>query len=193
MEGTEVGNATDSAYQSGLAGLGCNWRAGRFRQLSRIAGQPVNSQEPSVKELIARLPRTFVPAINEKLNGWQLLFPAEQRLLTAQLTWLAELKKAAFDQLFAPVNRIEGQMELPKWRHDASSLSIEDTAIIARSPYYPQWRTEVERVFEHLDDGVERAHALPEFHRLLICVFPRGFQSHVIPGLRSSNPVGTSS
>ena len=129
---------------------------------------------PSAKDLITRLPRTFVPAINEKLEGWELLFPAEQRLLTAQLTWLAGLPKSDFDHLFAPVNQVESLMALPKWRHDAASLSIEDTAIIARSPYYPQWRSEVEKAFVRIDEGVEQAHTLPNYPRLLICMLPPG-------------------
>ena len=36
---------------------------------------------PPDNALIARLPRTFAPALREKLNGWEFLFPAERRLL----------------------------------------------------------------------------------------------------------------
>ena len=36
------------------------------------------------KELLKRLPRTFVPALNEQLNKWDLLFPAEQRAINRQ-------------------------------------------------------------------------------------------------------------
>ena len=33
------------------------------------------------KELLKRLPRTFVPSLNEQLEKWDLLFPVEQRTL----------------------------------------------------------------------------------------------------------------
>ena len=52
------------------------------------------------KELLARLPRTFVPALNEQMRGWDLLFPAEQRSIRAQLDWLARQPGAEFDKLF---------------------------------------------------------------------------------------------
>jgi len=129
---------------------------------------------PEIKELAARLPRTFAPALNDQLNQWTLLFPAEQRRLKAQLDWLSRLSPDECKRLFAPVVEIESRMELPRWTSSTAGLTVEDTGILARSPYYPQWRTEVEKVFSRIDDGVEGAEALPGPPRLLLCVLPSG-------------------
>jgi len=40
---------------------------------------------PVSPELLARLPRTFVPALNEQIKNWDLLFPAERRTIGAQI------------------------------------------------------------------------------------------------------------
>jgi len=126
------------------------------------------------KELLARLPRTFVPALNEQMRGWDLLFPAEQRSIRAQLDWLARLPGAQFDDLFLPVKQLEAHMELPAWNLASERLSIDDTSILVRSPYYPQWRAAVEKVFAQIDAGIAsgRAQALP--NRLVVCTLPAG-------------------
>ena len=126
------------------------------------------------RELLARLPRTFVPALNEQMRGWDLLFPAEQRSIRAQLDWLARLPGAEFDKLFAPVKQLEARMDLPAWSLASERLSIDDTSVLVRSPYYPQWRDAVQKVFEQIDAGVlnGRAQALP--NRLLVCALPAG-------------------
>jgi hypothetical protein len=129
---------------------------------------------PRVQALIARLPRTFGPALSEKLKGWELLFPAEQRLLRAQLDWLASLPPSELTALVLPINAIERKMNLRGLKQEAAGLSIAETAEIARSPYYPQWRSEVEKVFERIDQGVESSGGLPGFPRLVVNVLPGG-------------------
>ena len=129
---------------------------------------------PEIKELAARLPRTFAPALNDQLNQWTLLFPAEQRRLKAQLDWLSRLSPDECKRLFAPVVEIESRMELPRWTSSTAGLTVEDTGILARSPYSPQWRTEVEKVFSRIDDGVEGSGPLHGPPRLLLCVLPAG-------------------
>src|ERR1051326_2561691 len=100
---------------------------------------------PISKELVARLPKTFGPALNEQFKQWDLLFPAEQRSLTAQLDWLANLPPARFNDLLKPVFDTEAKMDLAHWNASASALSVHDAGLLARSPYYPQWRSAVEQ------------------------------------------------
>ena len=125
-------------------------------------------------ELVARLPRTFGPALNDQLKQWALLFPAEQRRLKAQLDWLSRLPPAEFEQLFASLVEIESKMDLPRWTSNSAGLTVEETGILARSPYYPQWRTAAEKVFSRIDDGVEEPGGLPSPPRLLLCILPAG-------------------
>ena len=120
------------------------------------------------KELVARLPRTFGPALNDQLKQWALLFPAEQRRLKAQLDWLSRLPPAEFEQLFASLVEIESKMDLPRWTSNSAGLTVEETGILARSPYYPQWRTAAEKVFSRIDDGVEEPEGC---HRRRGCCF----------------------
>lgn len=132
---------------------------------------------PSYQELIARLPRTFGPALNDQFRQWDLLFPAERRLLRAQLDWLEALGRDEFAELFAPIAGLERKMDLPPPRVAAAGMTIHDTGVLARSPMYPQWRTEVERVFARINSAVESAGAVSQVRRLLVCVLPAGLSA----------------
>jgi hypothetical protein len=123
---------------------------------------------------MARLPRTFRPALNEQLRNWELLFPAEQRRLESQLDWLSHLPAGEFQRLFAAIVELESRMELPRWDASASGLTVQDVGLLARSPLYPKWRVEAETVFSTIDNGVEKAGRLRKEPRLVMCVLPPG-------------------
>jgi hypothetical protein len=125
------------------------------------------------KDLLPRLPRTFRPALNDQFRNWDFLFPAEQRALEAQLDWLARLPPEDFKQLFAPVLDLESRMQLPRWE-DGAGLTVQATGILARSPLYPRWRAEVERIFSRIEEAVEKSGRLQRVPRLLVCVLPSG-------------------
>ena len=129
---------------------------------------------PSYKDLIARLPRTFGPSLNDQFRQWEFLFPAEQRQIKAQLDWLASLPPEELQSLFSPITQIEAKMDLPRWQADKPGLSIQDVGILARSPHYPQWRVEVEKVFGRIDDAVSSSSLLRNWTRLIICTLPAG-------------------
>jgi hypothetical protein len=126
---------------------------------------------PSHAGLISRLPRTFGPALNDQFQRWDLLFPAEQRRLRSQLDYLEGLSATELKDLFAPVARIESRMDLPDWRPGTAGMSIQETGLLARSPLYPQWRTEVEKVFAHIEEASARQEVVP---RLILCALPPG-------------------
>jgi hypothetical protein len=125
-------------------------------------------------ELIQRLPATFGPALNDQVRQWNLLFPAEQRQLRAQLDWLSRLPRDQFDRLFAPLLDIERRMALPRRDSSTAGLSVRDAGILARSPLYPQWRAEVERVFGRIDEAAAPSAGLQSLPRLLVCMLPPG-------------------
>jgi hypothetical protein len=131
-------------------------------------------QPPVPVELIRRLPATFGPALRDQFAQWDLLFSAERRQLQAQLDWLSGLKREEFDRLFAPLEAIESRMALPGWDSKSATLSVRDTGILARSPEYPQWRAEVERIFTRVDEGAAPTAGLQGLRRLLVCVLPSG-------------------
>jgi hypothetical protein len=129
---------------------------------------------PIDKAVLKRLPRTFVPSLNEQLDKWDLLFPVEQRTLTNQFDYLAGLSAGDFDGLFRAVKDVEAKMQLPPWEASSGRISISETSLLVRSPYYPQWRSEVERVFAKIDTGVEAAKGRKRRRSVVACVLPAG-------------------
>ncbi len=129
---------------------------------------------PISKELIVRLPKTFGPALNDQFKQWDLLFPAEQQSLKAQLDWLARLPPERFNGLLKPVFDVEGKMDLSHWNASAPALSVHDAGLLARSPVYPQWRSAVEQVFASIDEGVRTSGALKRPPGVLMCILPSG-------------------
>ena len=136
---------------------------------------------PDYADLVPRLPRTFGPTLNDQLRRWDLLFPAEQRQLQSQLNYLAGLSQADLKTLFAPIANLESRMDLPNWRPGAVGMSIEETGLLARSPLYPQWRTEVEKVFAHIEAALEPSTGRIRPRRLLLCVLPAGLPLNAQP------------
>lgn len=133
---------------------------------------PEVAPPPAARDLIARLPRTFGTALNGQLRNWELLFPAEQRRLRFQLDWLDQLPAAEFQRTFQPILDLESKMELPRWTASAAGFSVQDVGLLARSPLYPQWRTEVEKVFAQIDDALKESGALKPVNRMIFCVLP---------------------
>lgn len=125
---------------------------------------------PDLKAILPKLPRTFGPALAGQVRGWDLLFPAEQRRIRAQLDYIGDLPRDRARSLFEPVAHIESKMNLRGF----DPTSIEQTGILARSPLYPQWRVAVERAFGEIDDGVEAAGSLLHVRHLVICELPAG-------------------
>lgn len=131
--------------------------------------------DPGVyKELLSRLPRTFVPSLNEQFRQWDYLFPAAQRTLKAQLDWLAGLSAPEFKKLFTPLLEIENRMELPKWQPQSVGIGMQDAGMLARSPYYGAWRAEVARVFARIDEATSSLDPFARIPRLLVCSLPPG-------------------
>jgi hypothetical protein len=128
----------------------------------------------SPEAVLDRLPRTMAASMNEQLARREFLFPVERRLLAGRLEWLAGLEPAQFDRLFAALKGIEARMPLSPKAKDNEAFSIENTAVIARSPLYPEWRREAERVFATIDDGAEKLSPASPIPRLLFCVLPAG-------------------
>lgn len=127
---------------------------------------------PIAPELAARLPASFLPALRDRLRQWDLLFPAEQRLLRAQLEYLAGLTQAESRKLFEKVSALESKMDLKQWSAAGDRVTIAGTAALARSPIYPAWRAEMESIFAEIDRGVESAATLKPRHRAVITVLP---------------------
>lgn len=137
--------------------------------------------DPISPELLARLPRTFVPALNEQIKNWDVLFPAERRTMSAQMSWLARLPAHEFRDLFEPIKALEARMDLPAWNPRTPRVSINDTSVLVRSPLYPQWRVAVGMVFDRIDAGVKAGKVSPAWNRLIVCTMPAGSPARTTP------------
>lgn len=126
------------------------------------------------KKLLAKLPRSFVPLLNEQLKQWDLLFPAERRSISATLKYLSGLPAPEFQRLFASVKSLEAKMSLPAWNRSSRQLSIADTSVLARSPHYARWRVEVEKVFAEINTWTEALAQSRPANKLIVCVLPAG-------------------
>jgi len=126
------------------------------------------------KELLRRLPRTFVPALNEQLDKWELLFPCEQRMIQGQLEYLGGLPAKELESLLGPVKRIEGRMELPAWDVTSAKITVSQTSALVRSPLYPQWRQAVQNVFAGINTALDETPGAQPLHRVLVCTLPAG-------------------
>lgn len=125
------------------------------------------------KELVARLPRTFLPVLNDYLHQWDLLFPAERRPIKATLDYLAGLPAAELDELLAPIKRLEAQMDLSGWRTGTEHLTIEATSVLARSPHYPAWRAEVAKLFERINAVIGES-SYARSGKVIVSLLPAG-------------------
>jgi hypothetical protein len=133
---------------------------------------PEVAPPPAARDLIARLPRTFGTALNGQLRNWDLLFPAEQRRLRFQLDWLDRLPGPEFQRIFIPILDLESKMDLPRWTANSAGFSVQDVGVLARSPLYPQWRAQVEKVFAQIDEALKESGALKPVNRMVFCILP---------------------
>lgn len=110
--------------------------------------------DPSMgRRLIARLPITMRPGLNQQLGQWTLLFPFEQRRLNRFLHGVEAIEPAALDALTAPLRALEGKMNVAHWNFSEAADTMENASQLARSQYYQEWRKEVRKV----SDAIERA------------------------------------
>ena len=141
---------------------------------------PSSARVTVAKELLEKLPRTFLPVLNQQLKEWDLLFPAEQRPIRATLDHLAALPDPALEELLAPIKTLEKKMSLPGWTTGKDHLGIEDTSVLARSPAYPEWRTEVEKLFDKVNASVGEL-PLTRANRMVVSILPAGLPVASVP------------
>jgi len=122
---------------------------------------------------IARLPLTMRPAFNKQLNGWDNLFPFEQNRLIEFLDGIASFTPTELDALTQPLRRLEGKMGVAHWNFSTDDDTLLNASQLARSPYYAEWRSEVQRVFAAFESAARSvAPIAPAKGRLIFIVLP---------------------
>ncbi|HEX4037626.1 MAG TPA: hypothetical protein VHX37_06170 [Acidobacteriaceae bacterium] len=109
---------------------------------------PDDQQElHSWRRTIDRLPVTLRPSLNGQIALWNSLFPFEQEDLRGFFAVLTSLTSAELTNLTAPLRNLEVKMGADSWNLDENSNTLANTAQLARSACYAEWRREVQRIF----------------------------------------------
>jgi hypothetical protein len=98
--------------------------------------------------VLNRLPLTFLPFANQQLREWEYLFPNERRATEQLLLYVNTLSAVRSVALFRDVTELEVKMNVREWKFSTSEQTIENASLLARSPYFQEWRRAVQSVFD---------------------------------------------
>ena len=101
--------------------------------------------------LLKRLPITFLPFVNQQLNQWDHLFPNERQSIERLLLYVAGLSPEQSADLFHDVVEIEEKMGVRHWDFSTTEQTIQNSSLLARSPYFQEWRRAVQAVYDAAD------------------------------------------
>jgi len=153
-------------------------------------------QEPNLdryRHLIRELPITLRPSMNEQVEAWNTLFPFEQSCLAGMMNRLASLSPSDFAAITAPVRAIENRMGVRSWDFSEAEDTIENASLLARSPYYAEWRAQVEKFYENVNapaTAFQKVQSCPA--RLLLLSIPASLPTDPLTLWRSWDRRGCS-
>jgi hypothetical protein len=135
---------------------------------------PEQLQRALDQGLLKRLPRTFLPFTRQQLRDWDYLFPYERQSVMHLLLFLASLSQAESTALFREVVQVEERMGVRNWQFSVEEQTILNASLLARSPYYQEWRKAVQKVFDAAEEHAARENtAKASRHRLVLLVIPQ--------------------
>ena len=135
---------------------------------------PVELQNALNKGLLKRLPITFLPFTQQQLRDWEYLFPYERRSILHLLLYLASLNEQQFAELFREVVRLEEKMGVRAWQFSTHEQTILNSSLLARSPYFQEWRRAVQKVFDAAEQSAEKVKGGGAGgNRLILLVIPQ--------------------
>ena len=126
------------------------------------------------KGLLKRLPITFLPFTQQQLRDWDFLFPYERRSILHLLLYLASLSDLQISSLFHEVKQLEHKMGVRDWQFSTTEQTILNASLLARSPYYQDWRKAVQTVFDAAEQhAAAEKSGSSDVHRLIVLVLPK--------------------
>lgn len=123
-----------------------------------MAGRPKVS--PALQKLIDdglfdRLPVTFTTFFYDRINDWELLFPAEQNYFELLFGFLDKAPAGALTALFQPVRDAEQKMGVNEKNWPRHEFTLANVDFLNRSPHYPEWRQAISTVFSRVDPMID--------------------------------------
>src|SRR5260370_30383409 len=119
--------------------------------MAALGSIPENLKVALDNGALKRLPITFLPFANQQLREWDFLFPNERQSVEHLLLYVTSLSADHSSALFRNVIELEDKMEVRKWNFSTNEQTIENSSPLARSPYYQEWRSAVQSVFDAAD------------------------------------------
>ncbi len=139
----------------------------------RLEGKlPEQLQDALNKGLLRRLPITFRPFTQQQLRDWDYLFPYERESISRMLLYLAGLSEGQFSDVFREVTQLEEKMGVRGWQFSTDEQTILNASMIARSPYYQEWRRAVQKVFDAADQHAPKSNDANR-RRLVLLIIPQ--------------------
>ena len=135
---------------------------------------PEKLQEALKQGLLKRLPITFQPVTRQQLREWDTLFPYERRSILRLLLFVTSLNEQQFTDLFREVVQLEEKMGVRTWQFSTEEQTILNASLLARSPYFQDWRRAVQKVFEAAEQHAESEKSgVTEGNRLILMIMPQ--------------------
>jgi hypothetical protein len=117
---------------------------------------------------------TLRPSLNGQIDQWRVLFPFEQKELRTFFEGLASFSPEELKQLTAPLRLTERRMGVDTWRFSQKDNTLEDTAHLARSAFYAEWRNEVQCIFRAIERRTPgTSGASPSRQTLILIILPK--------------------
>jgi hypothetical protein len=124
--------------------------------------------------VLKRLPRTFLPSTQQQLRDWDYLFPYERQSVVHLLLFVAGLSEAQTGSLFSDVLQLEAKMGVANWQFSTEEQTILNASLLARSPYYQEWRKAVQKVFDAAEEQAARENSTKTSRRrFILLVIPQ--------------------
>jgi hypothetical protein len=135
---------------------------------------PEQLQNALNEGVLERLPRTFLPFTRQQLRDWDYLFPYERKSVVQLLVFVAGVSRTETAALFREVLQLEEKMGVRMWQFSTEEQTILGASLLARSPYYQDWRKAVQKVFDAAEGHAARDGSFtPSRNRLVLLVIPQ--------------------
>ena len=135
---------------------------------------PEELQDALSKGLLKRIPLTFLPFVNQQLSQWNYLFPNERQSVERLLLFVAGLSPDQSTDLFRNVVELEDKMGVRHWHFSTNEQTIQNSSLLAASPYFQDWRQAVQAVYDAADARALKtsAAAIQSEHKLVLLDIP---------------------
>jgi hypothetical protein len=113
------------------------------------------------------------PALNQQMRTWDDLFPFEQKRTGKFLLALSSWSEDELGSLTRTLRDIEVKMDVAQSGFSPLSETMTNASQLARSPYYAEWRREVQRVFSAIESRAPASDdATSTASRLVVLILP---------------------